>query len=156
MKANPSLALAAALALAIGVPGIAIGQTHDHDGHDAASIEIVLNEGAKWQGDQNMNDGMAAIRAAIAANLDAVHAGTMTADAASGLAGEVQTQVDFMVENCVLEPEVDEQFHVILGEVLTGIMALEDGEVTEGATTIVGALNVYGDHFEHPGWQPLE
>lgn len=58
-----------------------------------------------------------------------------------------------MVENCVLEPEVDEQFHVVLGEVMTGVSALEEGEVETGAMTIVQALNAYGEHFEHSGWQ---
>jgi len=61
-----------------------------------------------------------------------------------------------MVENCVLEPEVDEQFHIVLGEVMTGISALEAGEVETGAVTIVQALNAYGEHFEHPGWQMID
>ena len=89
-------------------------------------------------------------------NLDAIHAGTLTADAAKGMAADVQKQIDFMVENCVLEPAVDEQFHIILGEVITGVSALEEGEVEPGAVTIVQALNAYGEHFEHPGWQMID
>lgn len=42
------------LALALGAPGIAAAQTATHNGHDASALEIVLNNGAKWQGDQNM------------------------------------------------------------------------------------------------------
>ena len=69
---------------------------------------------------------------------------------------DVQKQVDFMVENCVLEPAVDEQLHAVLGGVLNGVGALEAGEVEPGAVAIVQALNAYGAHFEHPGWQDIE
>ena len=144
--------VAVALALALGSAGIAAAQSHDHDSHGAGAIEITLNDGAKWQGDQNMITGMTAIHGTMAA----IHNGTLPADAANGVAADVQKQVDFMVENCVLEPEVDEQFHIVLGEVMTGISALEAGEVETGAVTIVQALNAYGEHFEHPGWQMID
>ena len=146
-------ALTLALALSLGtVPAFA--QSHSHDA--AAEFALVLNNGAKWQGDQNMIDGMSAIRATMAANLDAIHHGTLSPDAAKTVAADVQAKLDFMIENCVLEPEVDEQFHVVLGEVMTGVGALEEGEVETGAHSIVLALNAYGEHFEHPEWQPLE
>ena len=148
-------ALAVALALASGTAGMAIAQTASHESHDAAALEVVLNDGAKWQGDQNMLDGMTAIRDTMAANLDAIHAGTLPADAAKEIAAEVQKQLDFMVENCVLEPDVDEQFHVVLAQVMDGVSALEAGDVEPGAVKIVRALDAYGTHFEHPGWQPL-
>ena len=148
--------VAVALALALGSAGIAAAQSHDHDSHGAGAIEITLNDGAKWQGDQNMITGMTAIHGTMAANLAAIHNGTLPADAANGVAADVQKQVDFMVENCVLEPEVDEQFHIVLGEVMSGISALEAGEVETGAVTIVQALNAYGEHFEHPGWQMID
>lgn len=155
MKPLQSLtALAVTFALALSAPGIAAAQSHAHGGQ--AELELVLNNGAKWQGDQTMIDGMSAIRAAMAENLDAIHNGTLGADGAGALAAGVQKQVDFMVENCVLEPEVDEQLHAVLGEVLIGVGDLENGEIEPGAVTIVEALNAYGAYFEHPGWQNLE
>lgn len=45
---------------------------------------------------------------------------------------------------------------IVLGEVMTGISALEAGEIETGAVSIVQALNAYGEHFEHPGWQALD
>ena len=153
--ARPFTAFAVALALALGAPGIVAAQTHAHDGSGEASIEITLNNGAKWRGDQNMITGMTAIHGTMAANLDAIHAGTLPADASKEIAADIQKQLDFMIENCVLEPKVDEQFHVVLGEVMNGVSALEKGEVETGAVTIVQALNAYGEHFEHPGWQAL-
>ncbi len=153
MHTRSLTALGVALALALGAPGIATAQAaHEHD---AAALEIVLNEGAKWQGDQNMIAGMSAIRDVMAVNLEAVHAGTLSAEAAGEMATEVQKQLDFMISNCVLEPAVDEQFHVVLGRVMDGVSALEDGQGEAGAVTIVEAINAYGEHFEHPGWQAL-
>ena len=154
--AKPFTAFIVALSLALGAPGIAAGQSHGHDAHGEAAIEITLNNGAKWQGDQNMIIGMTAIHGTMAANLDAIHNSTLPVDAAKELAADVQKQLDFMVENCVLEPEVDEQFHIVLGEVMAGISALEAGEVETGAVTIVQALNAYGEHFEHPSWQAFD
>jgi hypothetical protein len=61
-----------------------------------------------------------------------------------------------MIENCVLEPEVDEQLHAVLAQVADGVSALEAGEIDSGGVKIVQALNAYGEHFEHPGWQSLE
>ena len=40
--------------------------------------------------------------------------------------------------------------------VCAGISALEEDEVEPGAVSIVQALNAYGEHFEHPGWQSIE
>lgn len=149
--------LAAALAVALSLamaPAIATAQDHSHGGDAETALE--LNNGAKWQGDQNMIDGMSAIRSTMAANLEAIHSGALAPDAAKVVAADVQKQVDFMVEKCVLEPAVDAQFHVVLGEVMNGVAALDAGAVEEGAVTIVQALNAYGTHFEHPEWQSLE
>jgi hypothetical protein len=149
-------ALAVAFALTWGATGIAVADTHAHDHHDAAAPEITLNNGAKWQGDQNMITGMTAIRGAMAANLGAIHSGNLSADVAARIAADVQKQLDFMIGNCVLEPEVDKQFHVVLEQVMDGAAALKAGEVKAGAVKIVQALNTYGQHFEHPGWQKLD
>jgi hypothetical protein len=157
MKTGTSLgALAVALSLAVGIPAIAAAETATHQGHDAAGLEIVLNNGAKWQGDQNMYTGMTAIRGAIAANVEAIHGGTLSADAAREMAGAIQAQLDFMLANCVLEPAVDEQFHVVLAQVTEGVSDLEAGNAQDGALKIVQALNAYGEHFEHPGWQAFD
>ena len=112
-----------------------------------------------WAGElrnAGLAGGMDAIRATMAANLDAIHGDTLSADDAKAIAESVQAQVDFMVETCVLAAEVDEQFHLVLGQVLEGVSDLEAGDATQaGAVKIVEALKAYGEHFEHPGWEPL-
>ena len=151
---KPMTALALTLALALGAPAMA-AENHDHGGHEATVAALVLDEGAKWRGDQNMIDGMTAIRTVMAANLDAIHANAVTPAQSKGLAADVGRQLDFMIENCDLEPAADEQFHLVLAQVMDGASALEAGDVETGAVAIVQALNAYGAHFEHPGWEPL-
>jgi len=147
--------IAASLIAAMTLPvGLAAAQTHDHAA--GGELVLVLNEGHKWQGDESMRKGMDGIRSAIATRQTAIHDGTLSAAEYDALAGEVQSQVDFMVENCVLEPAVDEQLHAVLGQVLQGVSDIENDKRPEGAVLIVEALNAYGDHFEHPGWQPVE
>lgn len=146
------------LALMLGLPGtVALAQTSSHEGHAAAELSLTLHNGAKWQGDASMIQGMSGIRDAIARNMGSIHDNTLPPDSYPALAAEVQGQVDYMVENCHLSPEVDEQLHMVLGQVLEGVVAMEDGDDPRaGAVRIVQALNAYGEHFEHPGWQALE
>lgn len=84
---------------------------------------------AKRQGDHNMLSGMTAICDIMAANLNAIHAGSLPADTAKGIAADVQRQLDFRVEGCVLEPEVDGQFQIVLAQVMDGVPSLEAGKV---------------------------
>ena len=61
-----------------------------------------------------------------------------------------------MIENCELSEAADEQLHVVLTQILEGANEMEAGSQSRGgAVMIVKALNAYGEHFEHPGWQPL-
>jgi hypothetical protein len=146
-----------AFGLVLGVAsGALAAESHSHDGHGAATLELKLNAGAKWQGDAAMRESMADIRAAIAARLGEIHENRLPAGQYKALASTVQGEIDYMVENCKLPIEVDEQLHVVLGQVIDGIGEMEDGENPRaGAVLIVKALNAYGEHFEHPGWQPL-
>ncbi|MFC3166080.1 hypothetical protein [Ciceribacter thiooxidans] len=131
--------------------------TTSHEGHQAATIELTLNGQTKWQGDENMLKGMDGIRSALATRLPAIHDASLQPADYKTLASEVQAQVDFMVTNCKLAPEVDEQFHIVLGHVLDGVAELEgDADPRSGAVLVVQALNAYGTYFEHPNWQPLE
>ena len=148
-------ALALALALGQGAPVFAAQDPHKHD--QAAPAQLTLNKGAKWQGDANMIKGMDGIRAAFAPKIKAIHANTLPAQDYAALAKGVQAEVDFMVANCKLEPAVDAQLHVVLEQVLDGVNAMQSGKQPRaGAVRIVQALGLYGKHFEHPGWRPLE
>lgn len=146
------------LALMLALSGtVAPAQTSSHEGHAATELSLTLNNGEKWRGDASMIQGMSGIRDAMAHGMGAIHDNTLPADSYPALAAEVQGQVDYMVENCRLSPEVDAQLHMVLGQVLEGVAAMEGGDDQRaGAVRIVQALNAYGEHFEHPGWQGLE
>lgn len=147
-------AMATSLALVLAGGALAETTGHDaHSGHAGSGLELVLNNGAKWQGDDNMLRGMEAIRDAVQTRAEALHSGTLDAAGRKALAGEIMGQVDFIVGNCKLEPAADEQLHIVLGQVIDGAGALEgEGPADAAAATLVGALDAYGAHFEHPGW----
>jgi len=63
-------------------------------------MALTLNAGAKWQGDDNMIKGMEGIRGAIVPRLAVIHDQT---------------------------PEVDEQLHMVLEQVLNGVSELQNG-----------------------------
>lgn len=153
---EPFITVAVALALALRASGIAAAQSHGHDGHGEAASGIMLNDGAGWRGDQNVITGMPAIHGTMAASLDAIHDSTLPADAARKIAAEIPHQRDFMIENSVIYPGMDEQFPVVLGEVMGGVSAVEAGEMKTGAAMIVQAMNAYGEHFEHRGRQSFD
>lgn len=144
------------LGLSAGI-GVALAATASHEGHQVGEMALTLNAGVKWQGDDNMIKGMEGIRGAIVPRLAAIHDQTLPAEDYKVMAAEIQAQVDFLVANCKLAPEVDEQLHMVLEQVLNGISEIQNGpDQRSGAVRIVMALKAYGDHFEHPNWQPLE
>lgn len=145
------------LGLSAGVIGTVSAATpHGHDGHSAPAMELTLDNGRKWQTDEALRTGMDHIRAAFDAALPRIHEGRYSAAEYAALAGKVQEQVDYVVANCKLPEEADQQLHVALTQVLDGVNAMkEDSGQDKGAVTILQALNAYGEHFDHPGWEPL-
>jgi hypothetical protein len=143
------------LGVALGLSGPASAAT-GHEGHGAAGVEMKLDNGRKWQTDAPLRQGMGEIRVAIAAALPRIHEGRFAAADYVALGERVQQQLDYVVANCKLPEEADLQLHIALAKILEGIGALKEpsGQV-EGVLAIVAALAAYGEHFDHPGWQPL-
>jgi len=156
LKTSASLAallLAASLAAA---PAMAASD-HAHDAHDAhgdADLVLSLDNGEKWQTDAPLRAAMDTIRGAVAAVAEDAHAGSLTAAEYGALAAAVDSQVEYMVVNCELPADADEQLHVLLGDVLGGVEQLRGDRPEAGVTTIVAALDAYGTHFAHEGWEP--
>ena len=149
-----TLVLTSALGLSGGFAWAETTTLHDHP---AAVMELTLNGAEKWKGDLNMVKGVESIRDAVATRLEAIHHDSLPPAEYKTLASDIQKQVDFMVENCKLEPEVDAQFHIVLAQMIDGIGELEgEANPRQGAELIVQALNAYGEHFEHPNWQSLK
>ena len=146
-----------AFGLTAGLFGPAVAAApQGHKGHGGPAIELRLNNGQKWPTDEALRTGMSGIRDALDASLPPIHAGQYNAADLSTLGDWVQEQVDFVVANCRLPQEADLQLHAVLAQILDGINAMKkEGGQEQGALDIVQGLNAYGDHFDHPGWEPL-
>jgi hypothetical protein len=150
-------AIAAALALAFAAP--AIGSDVHSQEHGAGEPKLVLNHGKKWPTDAPLRQGMGNIRNALAKEVKAIHAGKATPKQYEALAQKLTTEVAGIVQNCKLEPEADEQLHIVIAELMGGAEAMEgkaQGVTRQaGAERVAKALNAYGEHFDHAGWKRL-
>jgi len=146
----------------VAVAGVAVdGWLHFHDGHDAthhsdhAPAALALNEGQRWTTDAPLRTGMQGIRNAVNPALAAHAEKRLTAEAATALAGTVQTQVNHLFENCKLPPKADATLHVIITDLLSGSAQLAGNPASaEGATLLAQALQRYPEYFDHPEWSP--
>jgi len=144
-----------ALGLAAGPVGAVSADAPDR--HGAPALELRLNNGQKWRTDEVLRAEMSQIRDVMHASLPPIHSGRYNAADLSTLGDWVQEQVHVVVANCKLPEEADLQLHVALTQILDGVNTMkEEGGQELGSAAIVQALNAYGDHFDHPGWTPLE
>jgi hypothetical protein len=145
-----------ALSLGFGISESGLAATEHAHGHDAAPVEMTLNNGQRWPTDEALRRGMSGIRSALASSLPRIHERRFTPHEFSTLASRVQAYVDDLIANCKLPEAADLQLHVALAHLLDGIAAMEGGvDQEKGVLAIVQALNAYGEHFDHPGWEPL-
>ncbi len=148
------------LVSAVFVFGLAFGsigtgsaaEPHSH----GADVQIKLDNGKKWQTDDALRHGMDEIRKAMAATLSPIHENTFPAAKYEALAVSVQKHVDYIIGNCKLPEEADQQLHIVLEQILDGINTMKDSAQKQvGAVKIVSALDTYGKYFDHAGWRPL-
>jgi len=132
---------------------------HNHHAHEeAAPAQLTLNNGQKWATDDSLRMGMTHIRDAVAAQLSSIHSGKATAKQYRALATKVNKQIEFMVQNCKLDPEADAKLHILLAEIIAGADAMQmkqTSKARDGAVKIVIALDNYATYFDHPGWQGI-
>ena len=142
-----------AFGLAMAPTGLAAAEPHAHTG----AVKISLDHGKKWPTDEALRRGMGDIRTAMADALPPIHADKFSPEAFEQLAGRVQGQIDYVTANCKLPEAADHQLHVVLEQILDGIAGMKaDKKRTDGAVTIVQALDLYAAHFNHAGWKPLK
>jgi len=158
MQGIRALLTAAGLALGLAAGSLA-ADTHKHD-HGAAPARLELNNGQKWQTDAPLRQGMQNIRGAMEGALHGIHERKFSAAQYGALAKRVNGEVSGIVANCKLEPQADAQLHLVIADLLEGVGVMQ-GKAKQvkreaGAVKVVGALEKYGAHFEHPGWQPLK
>lgn len=156
MKIHHSIPAACAWAVFLLAGGAApAADAHEHGAGEAG--HLTLDHGRKWSTDAPLREGMAAIRAALAARHEAIHQGTLSVADFQALGATVETRVAAIVASCRLEPAADANLHLIIAELLAGAAAMQgraDAAPAAGAARAVQALDDYGRYFDHPGWQP--
>lgn len=152
-----SILLSFVAALAAPLPAFAVSHSQHADG---MSHKLALNAGKKWATDAPLRKAMSTLRQSIAGTLTLVHSGKETSAAFDASAKEVTAQVSYMVSNCKLEPKADAQLHVLISAMMKGAEVLEGKQPgvqrAAGLVAVARALNAYGEHFSHPGWQAID
>lgn len=148
----------AAVALAFPLAVLA-AETSSHGHGEHGAQKVTLNAGKKWPTDDALRKGMTSIRTSVAAALPAVHAGKVSNAEYAALGKDMGAQVAYIVQNCKLDPEADAQLHVVVADIVNGIDTVEGKQQDKaralGVVKVAQALNTYGKHFDHKGWQPI-
>jgi len=143
------------LGFVLGPPALAAGPHARHV--PATTIQLRLDHGRKWSTDDVLRRGMSEIRLAMTQSLTPIHDKAFTPAQYEALARRLQTQIDYVVGNCKLPEEADQQMHLLLEQIIDGIAYMKAGtDKNKGAVKVVEALTQYGKYFDHVGWQPLE
>ena len=145
MRSASRTAVVLAVAALLAAPAFAAGEAV-WQSHASEQPSLVLDHGKKWPTDAALRRGMENIRAALDEGLEYVV-----------LARIVTAEVNGIVHDCKLEPAADRQLHILLIDVLAGAEAMEGKAKGEspgaGAERVAKALNAYGEHFDHAGWE---
>lgn len=151
-----TVVLAAALfALGASQPGFA-ADAHSHAA--GAPATLALDHGKKWTTDAPLRQRMGEIRALMAAQIDPIHAGRLTAAEYAALGFAIEQKVAAIVAECKLPPDADAMLHLIVADLVAGADVLQGkaaGNPAEGAHKVVTAANAYGRYFDDAGWKPL-
>lgn len=154
---NLFIGTAAALLLVAWSVGPALAQTAAHS-HDAAAPHK-LNQGRKWGTDEPLRAGMGRIRNLVEPQLGAAHAGKLTPSQYRELATQVETEVGGIVANCKLEPKADAMLHIVIADMAQGVDAMAGKNARMrpalGLVKVAQAVDQYGGHFDHPGFEPI-
>jgi len=147
-----------ALALSAGSLFAVEHGAHQH-AQAAAPATLTLNDGRKWGTDEALRQGMENIRAAMDASMPQIHAGKLPDAGYATLAGKLNAELGGIIANCKLEAKADAQLHLVIAELTEAIEAMEGKnrkvKRRSGALKVLGALELYGRHFDHPDWQAI-
>lgn len=158
---NTMAAVGMALALSAGSLFAAEHSAHKHEhDHAATPASLTLNDGKKWGTDEALRKGMENIRNAMDASLHQIHEGKLSNAGYAALAKTLNGELGNIVANCKLDPKADAQLHLVVADLAEGIEAME-GKTKKvkrqsGALKVLGALDKYSTHFDHPNWQAIK
>ncbi len=132
---------------------------HDHHHHHSGA-QLELNDGKKWETDESLRKGMTEIKKIATENLSKVHKDSADEKAFTEIANKVDGQIQYLIKNCKLPEDADAQLHVLIAQMVGAAHKMRDStEISakkEGFKEIVGAVNTYGDFFNHPNWTKIK
>lgn len=157
-----SLLIGVAALLILGVGGyfawshLQHAHGHSHGSADGDVPVLVLNDGKRWSTDEALRTGMQRMRDAVALVLEKHRQGQLQPEETAQLATAVQDNVNYLIQNCRLEPKADAVLHVFITELLGGATLVNaKPPAPAGFEKLAHALNEYPKYFDHPGWVPL-
>ncbi len=116
---------------------------HAHAQNEHAVSGLSLDHGERWQTDAPLRRGMQSINDAVMKAVPDYHDETLTKADAEKLSGHINAQVNYLIENCKLEPGADATLHVLIGDFLTAATTLSEQPLSpEGLPHIVKVVTV--------------
>lgn len=152
-------AIVAALAALgyIALPHLHRAHSHAHDSAHENTAVLSLDDGKRWVTDEPLRQGMLRIRDAVAAALASHAQGGLSKEHANALTTTVQNNINYLIQNCRLEPKADAVLHVFITDLISGAtMVGADPAAHAGFEKLRHALGEYPRYFDHPGWVPIQ
>lgn len=131
---------------------------HHHPAHHADAAASTAEPGHKWPGDAPLREQMSALHVRYQAHLVQIRDGRLKTADYRTLATATRTALARIVAECRLTAQADAALHHIIADLLASADIMDGtakGKRVTAARSAVGALNHYGERFEHPGWRPL-
>ncbi|WP_049780235.1 hypothetical protein [Aromatoleum aromaticum] len=152
------VAIAAAAAIALIVAPVAPAALREGSSYDGA----VQPEGTsqRWRTDAAVRQAMDGLHAAIDANVTQGADGGIAEERLADLGGTLAARTTQLIACCTTPDVSGRHLHMILVEIADGAELMRKGRPVAaqrlGLLRVVQALNLYGDLFDHPGWQRLD
>ncbi len=148
------------LAVALSSPLVALAAADAHEHGASSPQKLELNAGKKWGTDNALRQAMSSIHTSVSQTLPTAHSGKAKVADYNAFGKDITAQITYIVENCKLDPKADEQLHIIVADIMSGVEAAEgkEGEKqrASGVVKVAQAANAYGKHFDHAGWKAIK
>ena len=152
------LVLLLSIVLSSPLAALAAADAHDHGKSNPQKLE--LNAGKKWATDPALRQAMSTIHTSASQTLPMAHSGKAKVADYNDFGNDVTAQIAYIVENCKLDPKADEQLHIIVADIMSGVEAAEgkEGEKKRaaGVVKVAQAANAYGKYFEDADWKAIK
>lgn len=94
---------------------------------------------------------MVEIHALMVANIADIHQNKFTKKQYKALTDKLQTQINYLFENCVLPSGADVQLHILLSKMIKGVSKINTiNEQLQGAIQVIQGLQNYSSYFNDP------